>query len=417
MESLENTVKSRKSTSTIRRINSSRSMPLRMATGGVLATMVVGGVVVAQGQKSVVLDLNGERTELTTMSRDIAGALEEAGVEIDTEDLVYPAPSEKVADSATITVRTAKPVALVIDGEEQDIRSTALTVEELLSEHPEINPGSEVTADGSSRVTDGMTLEVTSPKVVAIHDGKNTSYTSLAAKTVGDALKQRGITLGEDDVVRPALNTPLSKNLSIVIDRVEKGEEKNTEEIEAPVEYTEDATLPEGEENVVEEGSTGLREITREILRINGEEKKNTVLHEEEKTPAVARVIARGTKPSERSVTVTTISGGTETIEETSSGASSSSSSSASAPAVPNGSVWDSLAQCEAGGDWSINTGNGFSGGLQFTPSSWAGFGGTEYAPEAHMATREQQIAVAERVQAAQGWGAWPACTAKLGIR
>ena len=78
---------------------------------------------------------------------------------------------------------------------------------------------------------------------------------------------------------------------------------------------------------------------------------------------------------------------------------------------------WDQLVECEASGNWSANTGNGFSGGLQFTPSTWAGFGGTEYAPAAHMATREQQIAVAERVQAAQGWGAWPACTAKLGLR
>lgn len=74
---------------------------------------------------------------------------------------------------------------------------------------------------------------------------------------------------------------------------------------------------------------------------------------------------------------------------------------------------WDALAECESGGDWSINTGNGFSGGLQFTPSTWAGFGGTGAA---HEATREQQIAVAERVLAAQGWGAWPACSQRLGL-
>ena len=78
---------------------------------------------------------------------------------------------------------------------------------------------------------------------------------------------------------------------------------------------------------------------------------------------------------------------------------------------------WDQLVECEASGDWSANTGNGFSGGLQFTPSTWAAFGGTEYAPEAWQASREQQIAVAEKVQAAQGWGAWPACTSKLGLR
>ena len=84
---------------------------------------------------------------------------------------------------------------------------------------------------------------------------------------------------------------------------------------------------------------------------------------------------------------------------------------------MAGGSVWDSLAQCESGGNWSINTGNGYQGGLQFSPSTWAAYGGTAYAPTANQATREQQIAIAEKTQASQGWGAWPACTAKLGIR
>ena len=87
------------------------------------------------------------------------------------------------------------------------------------------------------------------------------------------------------------------------------------------------------------------------------------------------------------------------------------------APAVSGGGVWDSLAQCESGGNWSINTGNGFHGGLQFHPQTWTGFGGGEYAPMAHQASRDAQLAVAERVLASQGWGAWPGCTAKLGIR
>jgi hypothetical protein len=81
------------------------------------------------------------------------------------------------------------------------------------------------------------------------------------------------------------------------------------------------------------------------------------------------------------------------------------------------GSVWDALAQCEAGGNWSINTGNGYSGGLQFAPGTWSGHGGSEYASTASGATREQQIAVAERVLASSGWGAWPACSRKLGLR
>ena len=83
------------------------------------------------------------------------------------------------------------------------------------------------------------------------------------------------------------------------------------------------------------------------------------------------------------------------------------------APANAASMDWDALAQCESGGNWSINTGNGFSGGLQFTPSTWAAFGGTG---DPANASREQQIAVAERVLAEQGPGAWPACTAKLGM-
>jgi resuscitation-promoting factor RpfA len=77
------------------------------------------------------------------------------------------------------------------------------------------------------------------------------------------------------------------------------------------------------------------------------------------------------------------------------------------------GTAWDKLAQCESTGNWSINTGNGFSGGLQFTPSTWRAFGGTGAA---HHASREEQIVVAERVLAKQGWGAWPACSRKLGL-
>src|SRR3954447_25918247 len=82
-----------------------------------------------------------------------------------------------------------------------------------------------------------------------------------------------------------------------------------------------------------------------------------------------------------------------------------------------SGSTWDRLPQCESGGNWSINTGNGFSGGLQFTPSTWRAYGGTAYASSAYKAGRSAQIAVAQRVLASQGWGAWPACSAKLGLR
>lgn len=86
-----------------------------------------------------------------------------------------------------------------------------------------------------------------------------------------------------------------------------------------------------------------------------------------------------------------------------------------SASAAPD-SDWDRLAQCESGGNWAINTGNGYHGGLQFSAGTWAAYGGQEFATYAYQATRAQQIAVAERTLAGQGWGAWPACSASLGL-
>jgi len=85
-------------------------------------------------------------------------------------------------------------------------------------------------------------------------------------------------------------------------------------------------------------------------------------------------------------------------------------------PANADSSVnWDAIAKCESHGQWNINTGNGYYGGLQFARGTWAGNGGRQYAPNAHQATREQQIAVAERVLHGQGIGAWPVCGRRAG--
>ncbi|HEX2299779.1 MAG TPA: transglycosylase family protein, partial [Pseudonocardiaceae bacterium] len=83
--------------------------------------------------------------------------------------------------------------------------------------------------------------------------------------------------------------------------------------------------------------------------------------------------------------------------------------------AAADGGVWDRIAQCESGGNWHINTGNGYYGGLQFAASTWRAYGGTAYAPTADQATKDQQIAVATKVQRAQGWNAWPTCSGRAG--
>ncbi|WP_225838263.1 transglycosylase family protein [Streptomyces sp. NK08204] len=84
------------------------------------------------------------------------------------------------------------------------------------------------------------------------------------------------------------------------------------------------------------------------------------------------------------------------------------------AAAADNG-VWDRIARCESGGNWHINTGNGYYGGLQFSAGTWRAYGGTAYAPRADLASRSAQITVATKVQHAQGWDAWPVCAARAG--
>jgi nucleoid-associated protein YgaU len=88
----------------------------------------------------------------------------------------------------------------------------------------------------------------------------------------------------------------------------------------------------------------------------------------------------------------------------------------AASSASAAGSVWDRVAACESGGNWSINTGNGYYGGLQFSSSTWRAYGGGQYASRADLATKSEQISVAQRVLSSQGPGAWPVCSVRAGL-
>ncbi|CAI37685.1 resuscitation-promoting factor RpfB [Corynebacterium jeikeium] len=388
-----------KKKSHLHRINNTSSTPLRIATGGMLATLVVGGGVAVAGQKSVTLDVNGDIIQASTMSGDVEGALKSAGVEIDNRAMVTPALDEAIGDNSKITVRSARTVALTIDGKQEKIDTTALTVGSLLDQIGRSDAASNLSEARNQEIPlDGMELEIVTPKKFTLNDGGQDGRMSLPARTVGEIFEMRGTPLGKEDKVTPAADTPLKEGMHVEVTRISDRDETKVEEIPAPERVKEDPNMPEGEEKVVEKGAPGKARVVATVRTINGQEVSRKEKSSKEITTPKERVIIRGTKKADKAE-------------------DKGSNTGAAAPAVANGSVWDQLAQCEAGGDWSINTGNGFSGGLQFTPSTWAAFGGTEYAPAAHMATREQQIAVAERVRAGQGWGAWPACTSKLGLR
>ncbi|QPK83842.1 transglycosylase family protein [Corynebacterium qintianiae] len=373
-----------------KRINSTTSATRRVLAGSVAGAVIVGGAATAvAAQKNVTVDVNGEATSVRTYSGDVEGVLQAAGVQVGTADLVYPAPSDALKSGDTVTVRTAKPVALVIDGAERQITSTAATVADLMDEAG-ITAASNTDAHPDEPITDGMTLDVTTPKIVSINDGGNVVYTSEAAKTVGDLLAARGITFDTNDRLNHPLDAALEPNMQIVLDRVDVAETAETVQFDAPATYVEDANLAAGTEEVREQGTKGEKRVIHRTVTVNGVVESSGVAGEKETRPAAPATVARGTKAA---------------------------AAPASTPSVAGGSVWDTLAQCESGGNWSINTGNGFHGGLQFDAGTWAAYGGTQYAPTADQASREQQIAIAQKTQAAQGWGAWPACTAKMGLR
>ncbi|AGP31289.1 resuscitation-promoting factor [Corynebacterium terpenotabidum] len=376
-----------KKKSTLHHINHTRSVPLRVATGGMLATLVVGGAVVATNQKNVTLDVNGRIIKASTVRGDVSAVLKSEDIDVSGGDLIIPGLDESVSDGSRVTVRSSRQVALVVDGQERTVDTTSMTVSDLLDELGIDSDSSPVSA--SAIPLDGMELTITSPKSFTLNDGQPdepAAKLTMTAPTVADVLELRGVPLGKDDIVTPAADTPVTEGMHIDVTRLTTTEVTEEQDVEPTVRVEEDPEMDEGTEQVLEEGTAGKARVTMRIHTFNGVETSREELKREEITPATDRVVRRGTKPT------------------------------SSAPAVADGSVWDQLAQCEAGGNWAINTGNGFSGGLQFTPSTWAAYGGTEYAPEAYMATREEQIAVAEKVQAGQGWGAWPACTASMGL-
>jgi uncharacterized protein YabE (DUF348 family) len=372
----------------VKRIHESRSALLRWSVGGMLATLVVGGVAAMDQRTQYTLDVDGSAVELVTFKSDVRGALEEAGYSVDERDVVT-APGDRLGDGDVVILRRARPVTLEVDGRSEQVWTTATTVADLVAERGDIPPRSYVSPRIDAEVPlDGATVSVETPRELLLSDNGGPA-TPLASPgdTVGEFLQRAGIALGAQDTVEPAVDAPAEPGAQITITRIATATETAVESYEAPEQTTDDPGMLEGERTVTQPGTPGEREVTYTVTRVNGVEAGRERGAEKVVTEARPAAVTVGTKPK---------------------------------PAVPEssrGGIWDSIAQCESGGNWAISTGNGFSGGLQFHPQTWIGHGGGQYAPTAAQASREQQIAIAEKVQASQGWGAWPACTARLGLR
>ncbi len=358
---------------------------------GAAAVIAVGALAATSGSAVEVL-ADGELHEVR-VARDatVSDALAAAEVELAAADEVYPAPDTEVERDLRVVVSRAISVGVVVDDEEL-VKVTAPVasvdgVVRLAGLDGLREEGAVATPAWHEPVQDGDVITIQRPVEVVLEvDGDELTIVTLAAQ-VEHLLQLHEVELGPDDLVTPSAWAPLRPDQTVTVQRVEYVEEVEEVVLEHDEVRRNTSSLDRGRTRVDQEGRDGLRLDTYEVTLVDGEETERELLDREVVTEPRDRVVLVGTRvpppPPARTSTV-------------------------------GGSVWDRLAQCESSGNWQANTGNGYYGGLQFLPSTWRSVGGTGLP---HQASRAEQIHRAQILQARSGWGQWPACSRRLGLR
>jgi uncharacterized protein YabE (DUF348 family)/transposase len=349
-----------------------------------LALTFAGGYAVAV-HKTVTLSVDGSPTTVSTMQSRVIDVVRENGFAVGDHDDLYPAANQPVHQSDTIVLRRGRPLQVSMDGQQsKQVWTTASTVDEALKQLSMSDAAPAAASRASRLPLAGMALPVVSAKNVHIHDGGVASDQRLAALNVGLLLATADAPLEQGDKVLPPASTPVTEGMQIAVTRIRTKNVTARMPLRASTHRIEDPTMNMSRHLVEDPGTPGTEDVTFAVSIVNGVETGRRLVAHETVTPARPSVLRIGAKP------------GTEV------------------PPVSNGATWDALAACEAGGNWAINTGNGFYGGVQFDQNTWERHGGLRYAPRADLATREEQLAIAEVTRARQGWGAWPVCSARL---
>lgn len=381
--------------------------------GGTALVLASGGLAVASlsGGKDVTVSVDGVEQQVETRSSTVAEVLASKGITVGTHDVVAPALDSKVSDGSRIAVQYGRQVTITVDGVTRTMWTTATSVEQLLASIGVKSTDIDLSTSRSQAIgREGLDLDLNTLKAVTVIVGGKPVVIETKENTVAAALAAANVKPDDDDKVSAGLTDLIVNGMQVTFVQVDVKTVTETSAIAHQTTKQNDDTLPQGVTKVKTKGVDGERTVTFAERFEDGTSVSKVQVKDEVTKQPVTEVVLVGTKKP--TPPPATRSGGSS-----SSGGSSGGNTGQQAPSVAGGSVWDRLAQCESGGNWAINTGNGFYGGLQFTASTWRAYGGGAYAPLAHQATREQQIAIAQKVQASQGWGAWPACTRKLGIR
>jgi uncharacterized protein YabE (DUF348 family) len=364
------------------------SRPLRFAAQGAAALVVaVGAVGVAHLDKAVAVSVDGKASQIHVFGSTVADALAKEGITLGPHDVVVPSLDTPISDGDRVSVRYGRQLTVTVDGVTKQYWTTATTVGDALDDIGIRADGAVLTASRSQPLgRQGLDLAVTTPKKVSVKvDGKTRTITSTAPFVQG-VLGELGVVPSAKDIVAPGLGTAVKEGMRIVVKRVTVKKETVTEAVPYATVKQNDSTLAKGQTRTVTPGKQGSKKVTREVTYVDGKKGKTKVLSETVLTKPVSAVVKVGTKSSP---------------------APSAGNTSGAGLNLANAAMWDRIAQCESGGNWHINTGNGYYGGLQFAASTWLSNGGADFASRADLASREQQITVANRLYAKAGLGPW----------
>jgi uncharacterized protein YabE (DUF348 family) len=373
---------------TLNKLHEARSPMLRLLVGAMLLALTFAGGFAVAAHKTVQLTVDGSEMTVATMKSRVIDVVKENGFSVGDRDDLYPAANAPVHQSESIVLRRSRPLQISLDGENsRQVWTTASTVDGALAQLRMSDKAPAAASRGSRVPLAGMSLPVVSAKTVQLNDAGVVRTVHIAAPNVAGLLEAAGVPLEQNDAVVPPAWAPVVDNMQIQVTRIRI--DKVTERIALVPENKQipDPTMNMSRQVVEDPGTPGTQDVTFAVASVNGVETGRLPVANVVVVPARDGVTRIGAKP------------GTEV------------------PPVTNPGVWDSLARCEAGGNWAINTGNGFYGGVQFDQNTWERQGGLRYAPRADLATREEQIAIAEVTRARQGWGAWPVCSGRIGAR
>lgn len=358
--------------------------PLRLlAQGGALLGVVAGTVAFASFDKSLTLTVDDHTQTVHAFASNVGDVLSSQGIHLDSHDLVSPSPSTRVHDGQHLVVRYGRQLRLDIDGQQQTYWTTALTVQQALTELGLRDDTAALSVSRSEPLgRRGLSVSLTTPKEVTVTvDGRRIQQVSAAAN-VGDLLSQLGVVLGPQDTVSVPMSAAVTPGLTLEVTRVMTRVMTANQAIKMPVSKSKDASMSSGTTKVVTKGHAGTQSVTYELIYENGKLVSQLKVTTVVLTAAVAQVEKVGTKGA--------------------------STGAAGNPGSPGGSAaslnWAALAKCESGGNPRAVNPNGYYGLYQFSLSTWHSVGGTGNPIDASPA---EQTSRAEMLYNKAGAGQW----------